>query len=1296
MSSRSPPMITPSDSGEEPSALDQSHRSPLYQATASPDSEPILLEEEPMLATLELQGDRIGSTALVSQDSHRKLGPNRASKGSKAMLRWCYSLHVLLVIIHVVLLAMLPAHPEHRVIIPFDSDVLITGLSALLQAFYTLYTALLVFITQRLALSSTLSRRQKLTAVHDTCMAWKGLGAAINGLWQQTKVAASPCAIAAIVAYLASVSVLHIASSTIMQFQTFNNSLTSTVSSTLVWPGPSVNLSTLDWTNVSPLLSLMDDLPALSTNGLTNNRLYDVPSNKSLLTEANVDATTLRAQCGLLSNVTTSPLVQLGRTPETVNVSVGGLGNVLIFVPNTVSNRVIDAGIFVDSVPTMAAALSAPSHYLFFAVTTAMDLDGLAGSPVHVYANLTSIVPDGEENQNSASIYFVGCSLDAYVTSDILDIASGQLQFASDQPNSTSSQWTLWSPPSTTNFNLNAGIVAAIGGSALGAIATPSPESPERESLSNFDLYFMSLLGIDIPLNVSVSGMPSFSPNQSDVNSSFTLSPYDMENALSRIAAQFIWLAGEVGESGGGFQRAAGESQVMEQVLELRLNIETFSFGVGLDRVKVACSFVASLVLLLLVPYVLSAHPAHKWSPGLGVGVLEILWIGSHSSFLRAQLKDIEDPSLEHLRSRGMFDTCPAEPLFIHHDEHTNIESGEFRNGDPPTELGGVTIASKESSTQVDPLKSIRDGSLLHRAVTDSQTNRYALYIWCYILHGTLSIIHVVLLVLLTYHPEHKIVFPLDTPSLAIVLGALLQAFYMVYTVILVFVTQQLALFVVITRKQKLTAIHDLSGTWSGIGAAIYCVWQQKTVPASAWKTIAATFQGTNSTFTSTVSSRLAWPDPSVSLTGLDWLELSPFLSVIRSSSDLSTEGLSDNLLYDIPVYSSYPPFIDASVNTTSLRAQCGLLSNLSINLQPPQPMPYVNFSINGLGAGTLLLESAGADTVYYVDNLLATLSYPPGPSAPDSMNLFFMVTTAMNVDESVDSVVSVEVNWTYNAPSSGPQTSLTTTRFVACSLDTQTALDTLDLRTGALSSSPSLGATDTPSQPWTLWSPSGSTELTTGIASAFYNSVADSQSVGTYCGENGCMRPTEIDMFVLEPFLPKRTDSSSPKRSIMSLLGLNLTAINATSATQSSANPSVTLSPYQMETAVAQMAAEFIWLAGEVGESAGGFQRGTGEVQATQLVLQWRLNINTIPVIFASLSSFVLLALVFYLVGRPSRRQSAVSGASVLEILWLGARSRYLREPLEDITDPSTDNLRAAGMFEVCLADIATPVPRP
>jgi hypothetical protein len=64
-----------------------------------------------------------------------------------------------------------------------------------------------------------------------------------------------------------------------------------------------------------------------------------------------------------------------------------------------------------------------------------------------------------------------------------------------------------------------------------------------------------------------------------------------MENAISRVVAELIWLgmhseeldvhwraltqatAGEVGASGGGFQRIEVESLATQQVLELRLNV---------------------------------------------------------------------------------------------------------------------------------------------------------------------------------------------------------------------------------------------------------------------------------------------------------------------------------------------------------------------------------------------------------------------------------------------------------------------------------------------------------------------------------------------------------------------------------------------------------------------------------------------------------------------------------------------------------------------------------------------------
>ena len=54
------------------------------------------------------------------------------------------------------------------------------------------------------------------------------------------------------------------------------------------------------------------------------------------------------------------------------------------------------------------------------------------------------------------------------------------------------------------------------------------------------------------------------------------------------------------------------------------------------------------------------------------------------------------------------------------------------------------------------------------------------MHLWCYILHGILFALHVVLILLSTYHPEHKITMSNYNTWMTIVLAIFLQAFYVV------------------------------------------------------------------------------------------------------------------------------------------------------------------------------------------------------------------------------------------------------------------------------------------------------------------------------------------------------------------------------------------------------------------------------------------------------------------------------------------------------------------------------------
>ena len=172
-----------------------------------------------------------------------------------------------------------------------------------------------------------MSTRQTLTAVHDISGAWNGIGAAINTLWQQTQIVSAPSAILLTLAYLGCISGLHIVSSSVVQFEAFNNTVTSLVPSTLAWPSPSVNLSTLTWGTISPLLTLW---PLFSTaKGLSGSTLYDVPSSGYTYTGAVVQATTLTADCGLLSNLSVGTL-NTTSSKDIFYVNVSGLGEVML------------------------------------------------------------------------------------------------------------------------------------------------------------------------------------------------------------------------------------------------------------------------------------------------------------------------------------------------------------------------------------------------------------------------------------------------------------------------------------------------------------------------------------------------------------------------------------------------------------------------------------------------------------------------------------------------------------------------------------------------------------------------------------------------------------------------------------------------------------------------------------------------------------------------------------------------------------------------------------------------------
>ena len=112
-----------------------------------------------------------------------------------------------------------------------------------------------------------------------------------------------------------------------MQVQLFNDTMASTGPVFEIWPNTSIDLASLDWMAVTTLVPFLQALYGNTTNGLANNTLYDVPISDFI--NATVQATTVNAHCGLLTNLS---IEVLGGSTWNVSSSMPALGLVSTMV----------------------------------------------------------------------------------------------------------------------------------------------------------------------------------------------------------------------------------------------------------------------------------------------------------------------------------------------------------------------------------------------------------------------------------------------------------------------------------------------------------------------------------------------------------------------------------------------------------------------------------------------------------------------------------------------------------------------------------------------------------------------------------------------------------------------------------------------------------------------------------------------------------------------------------------------------------------------------------------------------
>ncbi|KAJ6528990.1 hypothetical protein B0H19DRAFT_1274610 [Mycena capillaripes] len=97
-------------------------------------------------------------------------------------------------------------------------------ITVITQSFGTIYSTLLVFVTQTLSTKQDLQTHQILTATHDNAAAWTGLGSAVLYIWNQKAVPASMMGVFSVFLYLGNIMILHITTPALFSLEAFNAS----------------------------------------------------------------------------------------------------------------------------------------------------------------------------------------------------------------------------------------------------------------------------------------------------------------------------------------------------------------------------------------------------------------------------------------------------------------------------------------------------------------------------------------------------------------------------------------------------------------------------------------------------------------------------------------------------------------------------------------------------------------------------------------------------------------------------------------------------------------------------------------------------------------------------------------------------------------------------------------------------------------------------------------------------------------------------------------------------------------
>ncbi|KAJ7079920.1 hypothetical protein C8R43DRAFT_344838 [Mycena crocata] len=595
-------------------------------------------------STLTSKGNHDTATLLQSRDSsvHKDYASAKANWfdfSSVSLRQVCFALHSILIGVHLALLGIRVRHLEHRAVFPLaDQNVVSFCITAITNVFTTTYCALLVWVTQSLAMRQALQTQATLTSIHDTTAAWSGIGSGILALWSQRSVRASVSGVLRAVLYLGTIMAVQDTMPALFSLQTFNSTTSlPVVTQSLpnytfqdVTRGPLADESFL--ANVTSLstqiLGLLPFLENLTTLGLEGKTLYDVPPVNTGLANVAVNATTLNITCGYLPrhNVTTGLAWEYDK---------GGPGQQTFYLPDT------QPGVVVNMCTTGINDCISDSIWLYSTIPI-IDSHGDRGPIVPLNPPMNSSVSE---------VQLLRCMQSLVSQSAMVDSQSRSLRSLLPVAEKVSSTWFP--------FPENA----------------PDPTSYESAFplLLSYAMWHNALPGSDVPLD-GTGSLPFLSVGDEYLVQKLNLlgnSPpphlllHEVEDALANLTAAIFWLVGHIPPlhkplvnvvtstpdkwtHTQPFFLSEGHVAVMELSVETRLNLNIIAILTGL----VSAITLTALILPLLFRPDADMAGSGDWT--YGTGFLHAIWLYRNDPELKEILPQVDDPTEDNLRAAGM------------------------------------------------------------------------------------------------------------------------------------------------------------------------------------------------------------------------------------------------------------------------------------------------------------------------------------------------------------------------------------------------------------------------------------------------------------------------------------------------------------------------------------------------------------------------------------------------------------------------------------------------------------------